>query len=122
MKKTFALGMIIISVFTLSSCGLMKKNDRIYEIDEVVGNYVYETFTESAWYKDYHLDITEDFGTAYILTNSFERIRVGLDWERTDLFSGTLELTDTNITIAGRKGYITDGKITIEKITYSKIN
>ncbi len=123
MKKAFKfLGLIITFVlsFVLISCGSdsTPKNDKEYQLSELVGTYSAERDTvsgSSVTYYVYTLVIDSD-GNAKAVENksTYESKRGGMSWD-SDLFEGKVNLTKDNIKISSYSGYIQtiNGKIII---------
>lgn len=120
--KNLLLGTaILFSLIALVSCG-GQKNDRVYQMSEIEGTYIYSTYKNGTSY-DYILVIKNGYATATIESYTFEGDRYGMPHNVSNNFSGSVELTDKNIKIGQYVGYIkTDGgiTITIKDITYKE--
>lgn len=123
MKKAFTFLGLILTLFLsffLISCGSDSsvKNDREYQLTELVGTYIAERntiFNSQVTYYVYNLSIDSE-GNAKAVENksTYESSRAGISWD-SDLFNGKVSLTKENIKISGYTGYIktNSGVITI---------
>lgn len=122
-KKLFLGISCFIMLFGLASCGVGgNKNDRVYTMSEIEGTYEYSTYSNGTTY-DYILVIDDGYAKAIKESYTFEGDRYGMPHNKTNLFSGSVELTDTNIKIGSYTGYIKTEyniTITINDITYEK--
>ncbi len=128
MKKTIKILSFlfyIISIINLSSCSfgeIIQKNDREYQLDEIIGTYKASDYRNGTSY-DYYLIINSSTGKAYYESYTFEGDRLGYPHNVTQQFEGKLTLTKTNIQIGSYTGYITtsyDISIHINNMSYNK--
>ena len=106
-KIFFSLACFFIA-FSLISCGA-NKNDREYQMSEIVGTYEAFDYRNETSY-DYYLVINETTGKAYYKVNSFYNDRYGNTDNVKQQFEGAVTLTKDGIKVGNYSGYITGHK------------
>lgn len=109
------IGLCFFGVITLTGCGKENSisttqkekdvNDRSYSMEEIVGTYKASKYTEYGYTYEYTLTINNSEGLVHSKSWSFESIRMGIYYEN-DLAKGAVSLTDKNLFISDKKGYI----------------
>ena len=121
-NKIFLSLACFLMAFSLISCGA-NKNDREYQISEIVGTYEAFDYRNETSY-DYYLVINETTGKAYYKVNSFYNDRYGNTDNVKQQFEGVVNLTKDGIKVGNYSGYITTKNgtiyITINDRTYEK--
>lgn len=122
-RKLFLGISCLTMLFGLASCGAGGyKNNRVYTMSEIEGRYKYSTYSNGTNY-DYILVIEGGYAKVTKESYTFESVRYGMPHNKSDLLSGSVVLTESNIKIGSYTGYIKTEytiTITINDITYKK--
>ena len=123
MKTLRFLVTVLGSALLITGCGASSSekktenkevNDKTYSISEITGNYEAVSEYSNGTTYNYYLQITESSGYAYSEYYTFEGQRLGLIYTH-DLAKGAVSLTEKNISIGDKTGFIRteNGKIEI---------
>ena len=115
--KMVGVALAMILMCTLFCCNSGEKNDREYQLNELVGTYGAErdVINRSTVTTYVYKMIIDSDGNAKAEENrsTYESRRAGLSWDSI-LFNGKVNLTKDNIKISGYSGFVkTDGNIKI---------